>query len=121
MPLHLEAFFYILRTRAPWRELPTRYGLWSTVYSQFRRWCLCGVWAALVSWLGKQAKGKRRYVDGSYVKLHQHGLQGSSLIREEEAIGLSRGGMCTKWLAWVDELTARDAVDGEGLRRVHCQ
>lgn len=101
--LHLEAFFFILRTGAPWRELPARFGLWETVYSQFRRWCLCGVWDALVKWFGKQAKGKIRYVDGSYVKLHQHGLQGSKCTREKEAIGLSRGGMCTKWLAWVDE------------------
>jgi len=102
--LHLEAFFFILRTGAPWRELPERFGLWGTVYSQFRRWCLCGVWDALVSWFGKQAKGKLRYVDGSYIKLHQHGLQGSMRTREKEAIGLSRGGMSTKWLAWVDEL-----------------
>lgn len=103
MPLHLEAFFFILRTGAPWRELPPRYGLWSTVYSQFRRWCLCGVWDALVNWFGEQATGKRLYVDGSYIKLHQHGLQGSSLTHEQEAIGLSRGGMTTKWLAWVGE------------------
>jgi transposase len=103
VPQHLEAFFYILRTGAPWRELPTQYGLWNTVYSQFRRWCLCGVWDALVTWLGKQAKGKQRYVDGSYIKLHQHGLQGSQLTRAQEAIGLSRGGMTTKLLASVDD------------------
>ena len=102
--LHLEAFFFILRTGAPWRELPARFGLWSTVYSQFRRWCLCGVWEALVSWFGKQAEGNKRYVDGSYIKLHQHGLQGPMPTREREAIGLSRGGMSTKWLAWVDEV-----------------
>lgn len=103
MPLHLEAFFYILRTGSPWRELPARYGLWSTAYSQFRRWCLCGVWDALVVWFGKQAKGVLRHVDGSYIKLHQHGLQGSKLKREKQAIGLSRGGMTTKLLAAVDE------------------
>ena len=61
------------------------------------------MWDALVKWFGKQAKGKIRYVDGSYIKLHQHGLQGPMRTREREAIGLSRGGMTTKWLAWVDE------------------
>lgn len=101
--LHLEAFFFILRTGAPWRELPSRFGLWKTVYSQFRRWCRCGVWDALVEWFGTQAKGKCRHVDGSYIKLHQHGLQGPMSAREKEAIGLSRGGMSTKCLAWVDE------------------
>ncbi len=100
---HLEAFFFILRTGSPWRELPSKFGLWSTIYSQFRRWCLCGLWDALLAWLAQQAKGTLRHVDGSYIKLHQHGLQGSKMTREAEAIGLSRGGMTTKLLAAVDE------------------
>jgi hypothetical protein len=104
VPLHLDPFFYILRTGAPWRELPAVYGLWSTVYSPFRRWCRCGVWDELALWFKEQAKGVLRYVDGSYIKLHQHGLQGAKLKREEQAIGLSRGGMTSKLLAVVDEL-----------------
>jgi len=60
VPLHLEAFFFILRTGAPWRELPMHYGLWSTVYSQFRRWCLCGVWDVLVVWFGEKTRGGHR-------------------------------------------------------------
>ena len=32
--------------------------------------------------------GTLRFVDGNYIKLHQHGLQG---CRGAEAIGLSRG------------------------------
>lgn len=103
MALHLEAFFHILRTGDPWRDLPAYYGLWNTVYSQFRRRCLCGVWDALVVWFGKKAGGMLRHVDGSYIKVHQHGLQGSRLRREQQAIGLSRGGMAAKLLAAVDE------------------
>jgi transposase len=62
------------------------------------------VWDALVVWFGKQAKGVvLRHVDGSYIKLHQHGLQGSKLGHEKQAIGLSRGGMTTKLPAAVGE------------------
>ena len=104
VPKHLEGFFFILRTGSPWRELPSKFGPWSTIYSQFRRWCLCGLWDALLVWLAQQAKGTLRHVDGSYIKLHQHGLQGSKKTREAEAIGLSRGGMTTKLLAAVDEI-----------------
>lgn len=103
MLLHLEAFFFILRTGVPWRDLPARYGLWKSVYSQFRRWCLCGLWNSLMSWFSQHAKGIQRHVDGTYIKLHQHGLQGPMHTREQEAIGLSRGGMTTKCLAVVDE------------------
>jgi transposase len=100
---HLEAFFYILRTGAPWRDLPTRFGKWASVYSQFRRWCRLGIWDAVLGWMASKAKGILRHVDGSYIKLHQHGLQNSKGTRSDEAIGLSRGGMTTKILAAVDE------------------
>src|SRR6266545_938320 len=32
------------RTGAPWRDLPERYGPWSTVYSRFWRWHEAGIW-----------------------------------------------------------------------------
>lgn len=57
-----------------------------------------------MGWFRKQAKGSLRYVDGTHIKLHQHGLQGATLTREKEAVGLSREGMTTKCLAWADKL-----------------
>ena len=41
----LNGILWILRTGAPWRDLPERYGAWQTVYSRFRRWQHRGVWA----------------------------------------------------------------------------
>src|SRR5690606_4433336 len=34
----VDGIFWILRTGAPWRDLPERYGKWKTVYDLFRRW-----------------------------------------------------------------------------------
>jgi transposase len=34
----------VLRTGAPWRDLPEHFGSSSTVYSRFRRWTQAGVW-----------------------------------------------------------------------------
>ena len=34
----LNAVLWILRTGAPWRDLPERYGPWQTVYGRFQRW-----------------------------------------------------------------------------------
>lgn len=99
---HLDAFFWILRIGHPWREPPDRFGKWFTAHSQFRRWCRCGLWKALLRWLGTQASGTLRLVDGSYIKLHQHGLQGAAAQRGAEAIGLSRGGWTTKVVAVAD-------------------
>lgn len=34
----LNGIFWILRSGAPWRDVPERYGNWKTVYDRFRRW-----------------------------------------------------------------------------------
>lgn len=38
----VDGIFWILRTGAPWRDLPEHYGKWGTVYNTFRRWSLDG-------------------------------------------------------------------------------
>jgi transposase len=40
----LNAIFWLLRTGAPWRDLPERYGPWQTVYEWFNRWRSDGTW-----------------------------------------------------------------------------
>ena len=40
----LNAIFYLVRTGAQWRYLPSEYPPWQTVYSYFRSWKLTGVW-----------------------------------------------------------------------------
>jgi len=42
--LVLDRIFWFARTSAPWRDLPEEFGKWSSVYSQFRRWVLAGLW-----------------------------------------------------------------------------
>ena len=37
-----------LRTGAPWRDLPSRYGPWQTVYRRFANWEKNGTWAKLL-------------------------------------------------------------------------
>lgn len=44
----VDGIFWILRTGAPWRDLPARYGPWKTVYDRFRRWTEDGTLAAMV-------------------------------------------------------------------------
>ena len=34
----LNGIFWILHTGAQWRELPERYGHWSSVYDRYNRW-----------------------------------------------------------------------------------
>lgn len=40
----VNAIFYQLKNGCQWRDLPTDFPTWQTVYSQFRRWQLDGTW-----------------------------------------------------------------------------
>ena len=40
----VNGIFYILRTGSPWRDLPERYGPYTTVYNRYNRWARTGVW-----------------------------------------------------------------------------
>ena len=42
----VDAMLFIGRTGVQWRYLPERYGAWTAVWSQWRRWRSSGVWAA---------------------------------------------------------------------------
>ncbi len=44
----LSGIFWILRSGSPWRDLPERYGPYTTVYNRFNRWRKAGVWDKLM-------------------------------------------------------------------------
>lgn len=38
----LNGIFYVLRTGTPWRDLPERYGPYTTAYNRYNRWAKAG-------------------------------------------------------------------------------
>ena len=56
--LFLEAVCWILRTGAPWRDLPPEYGPWKTVYNRFNRWSKSGHIESILSELKKKWRSR---------------------------------------------------------------
>ena len=46
--LMLEGMLWVVRTGSSWRELPERFGPWSTVFSRYQRWLKEGLWACIL-------------------------------------------------------------------------
>ena len=67
----LNGIFYILRTGAPWRDLPERYGPRTTVYNRYTRWGERGVWKGIFDALAKQCEDSLIFIDSSIVKAHR--------------------------------------------------
>jgi transposase len=44
----MDGIFWILRTGAPWRDLPEEFGKWSTVWDYFDRWNANGILASVL-------------------------------------------------------------------------
>ena len=45
----VDAMLFLARTGCQWRYLPERYGAWTAVWAQWRRWRMSGVWAAAMA------------------------------------------------------------------------
>lgn len=72
--LVLDGVFWIARTGSPWRDLDGYFGKWDTVYQQFRRWTLSGVWDVLLAALNDSGEGQDslQMIDSTIVRAHQH-------------------------------------------------
>jgi transposase len=44
----LNGIFWVLRSGAPWRDLPQEFGPYSTCYNRFVRWRRAGVWGRIM-------------------------------------------------------------------------
>lgn len=67
----LNGIFYILRTGAPWRDLPGRYGPRTTVYNRYVRWGERGIWKGIFDALADECEDSLVFVDSSIVKAHR--------------------------------------------------
>ncbi|WP_292051220.1 IS5 family transposase [Mesorhizobium sp.] len=96
----LNGIFWVLRSGAPWRDLPERYGPRTTCYNRFVRWRKAGVWDRLMDGITKAHDGKVQMIDTSIVRVHQQDatVKGG----QDHCLGRSRGGLTTKIHALVD-------------------
>ena len=77
----LNGIFFVLRTGTPWRDLPERYGPYTTVYNRFNRWAKRGVWLKVFEALAARSPQSMHLIDSSIVRAHQHAAGGKKGVR----------------------------------------
>ena len=117
----LNGIFWVLRSGAPWRDLPENFGPYTTCYNRFVRWRRAGVWDQIMDALAAGHDAAVQMIDTSIVRVHQHGacIAGNN----EQHMGRSRGGLTTKIHAVVDTnglAGASRAHDRRGARQSAC-
>ena len=50
----IEAIVWVINTGASWREIPERFGPWSSVAERYYRWCREGKWTSILQALQEQ-------------------------------------------------------------------
>ena len=73
----VNGILWKLRTGAPWRDLPERYGPWPSVYDRFVRWRRDGTWDGLLAHVQTKtdAVGEVEWevsLDSTSIRAHQH-------------------------------------------------
>lgn len=67
----LNGILWIARSGASWRDLPERYGAWSSVYRRFKEWEGSGLFQRIFEELAEEADLQDMSLDSTSVKAHQ--------------------------------------------------
>ena len=72
----IEAVLWWRRTGVPWRDLPTEFGPWKTVFNRFDRWSKKDRWKRLFEAIRVGADHEWHSIDSTINRAHQHASGG---------------------------------------------
>ena len=70
--LFVNAVIWLAKTGVPWRDLPSRFGKWNSVFQRYNRWCQRGVWQRVFESLSIDPDLEHLLLDSTIVRAHQH-------------------------------------------------
>ena len=67
----INGILWRIRTGAPWRDVPEKYGKWMTIYQRFQRWSKAGIWEAVATTLARSMADNRHHsIDSTIIRGH---------------------------------------------------
>jgi transposase len=72
----VEAVLWWRRTGVPWRDLPSDFGPWKTIFNRFDRWSKQGRWLRLFESFRVDPDNEWQSIDSTTNRAHQHAAGG---------------------------------------------
>ena len=91
----INAVFWILRTGAPWRDLPEDYGDWKNTHRRFCRWRDKGIWEKLLNQVLEEPDCEWLLIDASHVKVHPHA---TGAVGGNQSMSRTKGGSIRRYI-----------------------
>lgn len=91
----IDAVLWIARTGSPWRDLPSEFGRWNSIYVRFARWSDKDVWQEIFAVLRKDADFEEVCIDSTVIRAHQHAA-GAAKKRESRHLAALGVGLAPK-------------------------
>ena len=92
---YINGVIWILRTGAPWRDLPAEYGDWKNTHRRFCRWRDKGVWEGILEKLTDEPDFEWLMIDASHVKVHPHA---TGAVGGNQEMSHTKGGSTQKFI-----------------------
>ena len=95
----VNGVFWILRTGAPWRDMPAEYGNWNSVAKRFYRWVENGLWESILEKPIDDPDYEWLMIDASHIKVHPHA---AGAVGGNQDMGRTKGGSTPRYiLPWI--------------------
>jgi transposase len=91
----INAVLWILRTGAPWRDLPPDYGGWKNTHRRFCRWRDKGVWEGILEQLVQEPDLEWLMMDTTHIKVHKHA---TGAVGGNQDMNLTKGGLTQRYI-----------------------
>jgi transposase len=112
----VNGVFWIVRTGAPWRDLPPQYGKFNAVHRRFKRWCDNQHWDYILEQIIDEPDFEWLMIDATHCKVHPHA---AGAIGGNEGMERTKGGSTPSFtLRWMRMVTPSELLSQKVQRLI---